>query len=158
MNSNIISVLECTYQWTHQLFEEIGVMMIFFFFLPYPDTSKYSPRAHRDLTYTFVLLFYYFNLNSTFSVKKKNLFVQHKSINARLFSPKHLSSPQSSLPSFTMSALSSFRRTNQRCQVARWRQRRKQVVAWRVWVCGDRRGGGCGFVEISVCGGHCICV
>ena len=25
---------------------------------------------------------------------------------------------------------------------------------WRVWVCGDRRGGGCLFVEISVCGGH----
>ena len=26
--------------------------------------------------------------------------------------------------------------------------------AWRVWVCGDRRGEGCGFVEISVCGGY----
>ena len=27
-------------------------------------------------------------------------------------------------------------------------------LAKRVWVCGDRRGGGCLFVEISVCGGH----
>ena len=25
--------------------------------------------------------------------------------------------------------------------------------AWRVWVCGDRRDGGCLFVEISICGG-----
>ncbi|KAF3968738.1 hypothetical protein CMV_007402 [Castanea mollissima] len=27
-------------------------------------------------------------------------------------------------------------------------------IAWRVWVCGDQLGEGCGFVEISVCGGH----
>ena len=27
-----------------------------------------------------------------------------------------------------------------------------------MWVCGDQRGGGCEFVEISVCGGHrCLC-
>ena len=29
---------------------------------------------------------------------------------------------------------------------------------WSVWVCGDRRGEGCRFMEISVFGGHrCLC-
>ena len=30
---------------------------------------------------------------------------------------------------------------------------RLAVVRWRAWVCGDRHGGGCGFVVIGVCGG-----
>ena len=30
---------------------------------------------------------------------------------------------------------------------------RLAVVRWRAWVCGDRHGGGCGFVVIGICGG-----
>ena len=59
------------------------------------------------------------------SMSANKLYSTNQCIVTTLFSQslRRLSSPLSSLPSFTMSALSSFRSTDQRCWVARWRRR-----------------------------------
>lgn len=62
-------------------------------------------------------------LNRSMSANK--LYSTNQCIVTSLFSQsvRHLSSPQSSLSSFTMSALSSYRSTDQRCWVAWWQRR-----------------------------------
>ena len=93
----------------------------FFFFLGFRLVCIALEHI-KTFTYTFVLLFHYFNSNSTFSVKKKciyysniisasKLYITNQCTVMSLFSQsfRHLSSPQSSLPSFTMFALSSIK-------------------------------------------------
>ena len=62
-------------QWTHELFEGMGVMMIFFFLffsLSWVSGQSVQPQSTsvRPLPYAFILLSHYFNSNSTFPIKK----------------------------------------------------------------------------------------